>query len=251
MKLGFVGAGSMATAMARGWARSPERPAMLFCDLQPERAERLARSAGGETRDSLPALRDDSDALLLAIKPAALTAVSEELRGRSPAIISVMAATPLERLRGAFPNSPLLRVMPNQPVEVGRGVIVHAPPTEGAQHLVALLRPLGTRIELAEDQIEAAMAVMSCAPAYVALFAQALAGAGADNGLDESLALELVTGTLAGTAELLRRHDPLAVQRAVAPPGGATEAGLERLEKDGFVQAVEAAVDASLKRFRP
>jgi pyrroline-5-carboxylate reductase len=249
MILGFVGAGSMATAMARGWARTAEHPRMLFCDADKARAERLATSARGETRPDLRALCGDSDALLLAVKPGALEAVAEELKGCSPAIISVLAATSVERLRGAFPSSPILRVMPNQPVEVGRGVLVHAPPTAGAEHLVALLRPLGTRVEVPEDQIDAAMAIMSCSPAYIALFAQALAGAGADNGLDESLSLELVAGTLEGTAELLRHHDPVAVQRAVAPPGGATEAGLERLARDGFASAIEGAVTASLKRF--
>jgi pyrroline-5-carboxylate reductase len=94
------------------------------------------------------------------------------------------------------------------------------------------------------------MAVMSCAPAYVALFAEALALGGERNGLDRALALELVAGTIEGTAELLRERDPEAIRRAVAPPGGATEAGLDALAANGFNEAIDAAVEASLERFR-
>ena len=80
--------------------------------------------------------------------------------------------------------------------------------------------------------------------------AQALAEAGAADGFDPELARELVVETAAGTAELLRRHDPAALRRAVASPGGSTEAGLEALDREGARHAFEAAVEASLKRMR-
>lgn len=240
----------MAAAMARGWARMDEPPEMLFRDLDEERAENLAAAVGGETRPDLVSLRDESDVVLLAVKPAGLDSVAEELDGRAPALLSVMAATPLARIGEVFPGVPALRVMPNQPAEVARGVMVHAPATDGAAHLTELLDPLGIRIELPEEEIEAAMAVMSCAPAYVALFAGALARGGTENGLDPKLSMELVAGTLEGTAAMLREHDSDVIQRKVAPPGGATEAGLEALADGGFEEAIAAAVEASLERFR-
>ncbi len=250
MKLGFVGAGNMARAMARGWARSEDGPEMLFSDLDHERAQSLADDVEGEARGDLASLVADADAILLAVKPAALDDVARELSGNAPPILSVMAATPLERLNQAFPGVPALRVMPNQPVEVGRGILVHATPQAGAEGLLDLLPALGTPIELPEDTIEAAMAVMSCSPAYVALFAEALAKAGARDGLEPALSLELVAGTLEGTAELLRERDPGEIREAVAPPGGATEAGLAALRDAGFEEAIASAVDASLARFR-
>ena len=250
MKLGFCGAGNMAAAMARGWARSGLAPEMLFCDIDAERAQRLADEVGGETRPDLRSLAADSDALLLAVKPAALDDVAAELEGQAPPILSVMAATPLERLNAAFPGVPALRVMPNQPAEIGRGVIVHAAAQEGAEALVDLLPGLGSVIEMPEETMEAAMAVMSCSPAYVALFAEALADAGARDGLEPALSLELVAGTLEGTASLLRERDPKTIRNAVTAPGGATEAGLDALSDGGFSEAIAAAVDASLARFR-
>jgi pyrroline-5-carboxylate reductase len=246
----------MAAAMARGWAAAEDGgpEAMLFCDLDAERAAALAAEVGGEARDSLRAVRDESDVLLLAVKPAALEEVAAELEGRADAILSVMAATSLARLGEAFPEAAVLRVMPSQPAEVGRGVLCYVLPDSMdaamAGELVALLGELGEAVPVDEELIDAAMAVMSCSPAYVALFAESLAAAGSREGLDPAVALDLVIGTLSGTAALLRVRSPAEIRRAVAPPGGATEAGLAKLDEGGMATAIEAAVQASLERFR-
>lgn len=254
MKVGFAGAGNMAGAMARGWAAGPGGPErMLFCDLDAARAAALAEEVAGDTRSSLRELAADCDVLLLAVKPAALEAVAEELGSTASAIISVLAVTPTARIAEAFPDTAILRVMPNQPVEVRRGVLCYAPPVRMADELrdslLGLLAALGDLVELDENRLDAAMAIMSSSPAYIALVAEALARGGEREGLDAEIAGELVAGALAGTAELLRRRDPATIRDAVAPPGGATEAGLAQLEgvvEDAFVNAV----NASLERFR-
>lgn len=245
----------MAAAIARGWAAGDGGPdEMLFCDLARDRAEALAREVGGETRDRLGELRDDADVVVLAVKPAALEEVAGALDGAAPALISILAATPLARIAAAFPGVATLRVMPSQPVAVRAGVVCYVPPadpdSELSRRLVELLDPLGIAVAVDEPLIDAAMAVMSCSPAYVASFAEALAEAGIAEGLEPELASELVAATLAGTAELLRGRDPDSIRRAVAPPGGATEAGLVALEDGGFSAAVTSAVRASLERFR-
>lgn len=255
MRIGFAGAGNMAGAMARGWARAEHGPdQMLFCDLDSARAEALAEQTGGETRPDLRSLVTDSDVLLLAVKPLALLDVAEDLGGEAPPILSVLAATSVARLEDAFPGVPVMRVMPNQPAEVGRGVLCYVEPTgmddELATRLVELLGELGAPVAVPEEQIEAAMAVMSCAPAYVAAFAKHLAASGAREGLPEDTSAELVRGTIAGTAELLAIKDPDSLMVAVAPPGGATEAGLNALDEAGFAAAIDDAVRASLERFR-
>jgi pyrroline-5-carboxylate reductase len=256
MKVGFAGAGNMAAAMARGWAGAEDGPeGMLFCDLEADRAASLAREVGGDTRAALADLVADSDVIVLAVKPAALDAVAGELSGAAPAILSMLAATPVARLAEAFPGVPLVRVMPNQPVEVRRGVLCYVPPDDAvpadlASAIVRLLGVLGVTVPIEEHLIDAAMAVMSCSPAYVARFAETLAAAGVEEGLDPALAADLVREAIAGSAELLRVHDPGALRRAVAAPGGTTEAGLVALEQGGFDGAIAAAVEASLERFR-
>jgi pyrroline-5-carboxylate reductase len=105
-------------------------------------------------------------------------------------------------------------------------------------------------VEIDEEHFDAATAVMGCAPAYLALAVEAIADAGAADGLDPELARELVVETTAGTAELLRHRHPADVRRAVASPGGSTEAGLEELDRQGTRAGFVAAVDASLRRMR-
>lgn len=254
MKVGFAGAGNMAAAMARGWAAGPGGPeAMLFCDLDAERARALAEEVGGETREDLATLARDSEVVVLAVKPGALDAVAGQLGGRAPALISMLAATPVAALQEAFPGVPALRVMPNQPVEVRRGVLCYVAaetvPDALLTRLLRLLEPLGRLVPMAEGLIDPAMAIMSSSPAYIALVADALARGGEREGLDRKLAGALVAEALAGTAELLRKRDPAAIRDAVASPGGATEAGLAHLEgtvEDAFLKAV----NASLERFR-
>jgi pyrroline-5-carboxylate reductase len=255
MKIGFAGAGNMAGAMARGWAGAADGPeSMLFCDLDAARASALADEVGGETRDTLAELAGASDLVVLAVKPAALDDVSAELRGRARAVVSLLAGVPTETLREAFPDTPVLRLMPNQPVEVRRGVICHPPPAgmpdEIAERVLALLGELGELVEIDESDVNAAMAVMSCSPAYLAMIAEALSDEGEREGLDPELSHELVTGTLEGTAELLRLRKPHEIRSAVASPGGATEKGLEALEAGGLRIAIGHAVRASLARLR-
>jgi pyrroline-5-carboxylate reductase len=255
MRVGFAGAGNMAAAMARGWAAGDGGPeAMLFCDLEPDRATTLAEEVGGQTRPGVKELVADSDVLVLAVKPASLDEVARELGGEAPAVITVLAATPIERIAETFPGVPALRVMLNQPVQVRRGVLCYvapeAMPNGMTKSLLSLLGRLGTLVEVEERLIDAAMAIMSCTPAYFAVIAKAIAEAGERQGLDPRLAAELVSGTMAGTAELLRVRDPDSIQGAVAPPGGATEAGLQALERGGLTTALADAVRASLERVR-
>lgn len=244
MVVGFVGSGNMAAAMARGWAGEGER--MLFSDSGSGRARALAEELGGAVAGN-EELAAEADLVVLAVKPAKLEEVAPQLAAAGE-LISVLGATPLARLRGAFPAARVLRVMPNVGAEVGRGVFCAA--GEASERTRALLERLGHVVDLPDDEIDAATAIMGCAPAYLALAVEALADAGAAAGLDPELARELVIETTAGTAELLRLHHPADLRRAVASPGGSTEAGLQALDREGAREAFAAAVDASLERMR-
>jgi pyrroline-5-carboxylate reductase len=235
----------MAEAMARGLAG--EVGSMLFSDSGSGRAVALAEKVGGEAVPSNAELAGRADAVVLAVKPANLDEVGAELGG-AKAVVSLLGATSLERVRAAVPGAEVARVMPNIAVEVRRGVLCVA--GELSDEVRGMLEGLGHVVELPDSEFDAATAVMGCAPAYLALAVEALADAGAAAGLDEELARELVVETTAGTAELLRERHPADVRRAVASPGGSTEAGLEALDRGGAREAFEAAVRASLERMR-
>jgi pyrroline-5-carboxylate reductase len=244
MVIGFCGSGSMAAAIARGWAG--EADLMLFSDAGSGRARALADELGGETAGNAE-IAARADLVVVAVKPAKLEQVAPEL-GAAKEVVSILAAVPLGRLREAFPRARVLRVMPNVGVEVRKGVLCVA--GEAAPEVRAKLELLGHVVELDDGDFDEATAVMGCAPAYLALAVEALADAGAAAGLDPELARELVVETTAGTAELLRIRHPADVRRAVASPGGSTEAGLEALDREGARAAFEAAVEASLERMR-
>jgi pyrroline-5-carboxylate reductase len=234
----------MAAAIARGWKGEFEQ--MLFSDSGSGRAQALADELDGEVASNAE-IAERADFLMLAVKPAALDGVAPDLSA-APRIVSVLAAVPVERLREAFPGAEVLRTMPNVGVEVRKGVLCVA--GEAAPEVRAKLDLLGRVVEIADGEFDAATAVMGCAPAYLALAVEAIAEAGAGDGLDPDLARELVVETAAGTAELLRTWDPADLRKAVASPGGSTEAGLEALDREGARPAFEAAVRASLERMR-
>lgn len=244
MIVGFVGSGSMAAAMARGWAGEFER--MLFSDSGSGRAGALAGELGGAVASNTE-IAAEADLVVLAVKPAALEQVAPELAA-ARSVISVLGATPLERLSATFSGAEVLRLMPNVGVEVRKGVLCVA--GEASAETRAKLELLGHVVELPDEDFDEATAIMGCAPAYLALAVEALADAGAAAGLEAELARDLVVETTAGTAELLRVRHPADVRKAVASPGGSTEAGLEALDREGARSAFEAAVEASLERMR-
>jgi pyrroline-5-carboxylate reductase len=235
----------MAAAMARGWAGEFE--GMLFSDSGSGRAQALAEELGGEAVAN-EEIAERADLVLLAVKPNKLEEVAPQLAAATE-VVSVLAAVPLERLNAALPGAEhVLRVMPNVGVEVRQGVLCVA--GAAGEPTREKLDLLGRVVEIAEQDFDAATAVMGCSPAYLALAVEAIADAGAADGLDSALARELVVETAIGTAELLRRHRPEAVRKAVASPGGSTEKGLEALDREGARAAFEAAVEASLARMR-
>jgi len=245
MIVGFVGSGSMAEAMARGWIGEFE--GVLFSDGGSGRARQLAKELGGEAVSNQEIARR-ADLVVLAVKPNRLGEVAPEL-AEAREVVSVLAITTLEQLRAALPAADhVLRLMPNVAVEVRRGVLCVAGSV--SDRVWGKLSTLGQIVEIPEEDFDAATAVMGCSPAYLALAVEAIADAGVADGLDPRLARELVVATAAGTAELLRRHEPAELRKAVASPGGATEAGLEALGREDAAGAFTAAVEASLERMR-
>lgn len=255
MKIGFVGSGSMAAAMARGWAGADGfEGELLFTDSGSGRAAELAAELGGEAAPDNGALAARSDLLVLAVKPAQLGPVVTGLTAHGKPILSLLGATSLATLAEALPAVPLARVMPNVAVELRQGVLCYAAADGVEEKLDAELRELlgllGTVIALDDELIDAATAVMGCSPAYFAVVCEALIDAAVREGIEPDAARRMVAETLAGTGALLHEHPAEKIRRAVASPGGSTEAALEALEKHEFRKALDRAVKASLEKMR-
>ena len=228
---------------------------MLFTDSGSGRAQLLAGEVGGIRAGSLEELADGSDLVVLAVKPAALEDVAGVIDGRPEAVASVLGATTVRQLREALPATPVLRLMPNIAVELQRGVICHAPiaPGPGQEVLRSALgqfESLGSVIEVEEDLLDAATAVMGCAGAYLARGCEQLIASGVTAGLAPALSERLVREMASGTGDLLGHRSTRDIETAIASPGGSTEAGLAAFAAVGGPQAFDAAVAASLERMR-
>ena len=258
MQVGLIGAGNMARALARGWGRP-----VLCADPVAARADALVEELGGERlRDNAEVARR-ADLVVLCHKPAQLQDVAGEVAPHAKAVASILAATPLQALRDAYPDRPVYRFIPSLPVEVRQGAVVQGTDAAGAAQrahgdrnaeldaaVSELFAELGTLVVLDDALVDVATGLMSCAPAYVALVAEAQIDAGVRRGIPATLGAELIVQTLAGTAELLRRrgYDTVAVRREVSSPGGLTARGVDALERGGVRAAFSDALDAVLER---
>ena len=246
MKLGFIGAGNMASALARGIGE----PVLVF-DIDTAKAQALARELGGEAVGSNAELAERADVVVLCHKPKQLGEVAADVAGRAGAVVSILAAVRTEELERAYPATPVYRFIPNLPAEVRKGVLCYVPGSaarEGPEEeVLELFGRSGAVIALdSEPLIEPAMALMSCGPAFMALVAESFADAGAEHGLDRDDAVRMTVETMAGTAAYLREHgyDTETIRTRVATPGGTTEQGLLLLEDRGLRDVCRAAVDA-------
>jgi pyrroline-5-carboxylate reductase len=258
MRLGFVGAGNMAGGLARGWAAARDEAgapeAMLFADADPEKARRLAEEVGGEAVEGNLALADQSDLVVLAVKPNVLDEVVPDLAKAGTPVISILAGTSLETLHTALPGLDLIRVMPNLGAQLRQAVLCVAygrtVGDDERKRAAELLGLVGEVVELDEGLIDAATAIMGCTPGYLALLAEILVEAGAKEGLTEDQSRRMAAKAMSATGGLLEVREPGELKRAVASPGGMTEAGLKALEEHDLRGALQAAVDASLEVVR-
>jgi pyrroline-5-carboxylate reductase len=235
MRVGLIGAGNMARAMARGWGGP-----VLCSDAGSGRANELAQELGGEAATNAE-VAERADVVVLAHKPAHLADVAKQITPRR--VVSVLGGIDLADLRAAYRDVPVARVEPNTPVGLRKGALALAAESDDPDAVEELFAPLGIVVRVPEAMIGVAGAISGVGPAYVALFAEAWVDAAVRRGMPAPIALELVRGTLAGTAALLADGDTLAIRREVASPGGSTARGLRTLEREGLRSALDAAMD--------
>src|SRR5690349_382176 len=168
MRIGLIGAGNMATALARGWGEP-----VLVSDIDQARAQALAQELGGEAAGSNAYVADAADAVVLCHKPQQLAEVANEIRERVKAVVSILGGMPLADVEAAYPGKPVYRFMPNIPAEVGEGVFAYAPGTHAAEgpedEILETFGRIGTVVPTPEPLIDTAMALMSNSPAFFAL----------------------------------------------------------------------------------
>jgi len=262
-KIGFIGAGNMAGALIRGLLRSGRwKPEDLWVsdplDAQLRRFKRVHKVEG--TRDNRQLVRG-SQTIVLAVKPQNLAQVLEEIRAEvtpKKLFLSIAAGFPLRRIEaGLGGEARVIRVMPNTPVLVGRGISVAVAGSRATEAdvkaIVKLFKTVGEAVTITgEDLLDAVTALSGSGPAFVYHFAECLIEGGVRGGLPQSLAAQLAHATLAGAAAMLTESglSVRELREMVTSPGGTTMAGLAALEQRGFREAVIGAVETATRRAR-
>jgi len=270
----LVGGGRMGTALLDGWLeRGLPEASTVVIEPEAERAAALAER-GVEVHPEVSDLPEGFDprVLVLAVKPQVMADVLDELHARlvQPSlVVSIAAGKPLAVFEAAFGSDiPIVRVMPNTPAAIGRGIsALFANPATGETDRAAaeaLLAAVGDTVWLdSEDDMHAVTALSGGGPAYVFLLVEAMAVAGERLGLDPELAMRLARKTVAGAAALLESSDttPASLRRAVTSPGGTTKAALDILmptdaetddeeEPMGLAELMTEALAAAAERSR-
>jgi pyrroline-5-carboxylate reductase len=252
----LVGAGRMGGALIAGWRRTGAfQPSDILIRDPAPGAEALA---SGAQLDPDAAATRSAKTVVLAVKPQLWREAASELApmlAMDAVIVSICAGVATADIAQAFGGRRVARVMPTTAAAIGQGTAsVYAAEPEARARAHALLEPVGTVVDLADEKLlHAATGVSGSAPAYFYAFAEALEAAGVAAGLGPAEARALARATLVGAAALMAESgaDAADLRRQVTSPGGTTEAALAVLMGEGGLgPLLEEAVAAATRRSR-
>ena len=251
MKYGFIGCGNMGGAIAKALSK---KTADFAVTDRSGKAKAL-----GFPYTSAEEIAAQADRIFLAVKPQMMAGALESLRPilaqRKPLLITMAAGLTMAQIEAtAGASLPIIRIMPNTPVSVGKGMTLYcANKLVDEATLADFLSDMecsGTLDPVEERLFDAAGTVSGCGPAYVYMFIEAMADGAVACGVPRKQAMEYAAATLAGAAEMVLAtgQHPGALKDAVCSPGGSTIAGVKALEGHGFRGAVMDCVMAAVKR---
>lgn len=259
-RIGFIGCGAMARALAGGLIDAGVPAAQLLAsDPFATARSQFEEAIGTKAVEDNAEVVSQADAVVLAVKPDTVSLVLGKLDPAlcaRPLWISIAAGVTLDKLQSALPaNARIVRTMPNTPALVGAGATAYfpAPSVTDAdiQLTEAILEAAGWCWRAPNEALlDAVTGLSGSGPAYVFLILEALADAGVREGLPRDAAQALATRTVLGAAKLALETgiDPGQLKDQVTSPGGTTIAGLEQLEAHGVRAAIHDAVRAATAR---
>lgn len=258
MKLGFIGAGNMGSAIIKGIVDKQVLRAdeIYLSRKHPEKSENFVKMGIHVMPDNV-SLVQAVDCIVLAIKPIYLQGVIDEIHDalNGKFVISIVAGWTFEMLKKALPQTTrFVRVMPNTPIAVGEGMSLlscHYTCTDEEFAIAqSIFSAAGKTVVVEDSYFTAANGISGCGPAFVYEFIEALADGGVRYGVPRALAYELAAQTLIGAAKMVLEtgEHPGKLKDAVCSPGGSTIEGIYALEKGGVRAAVIEAVGATVEK---
>ena len=260
VKFGFIGTGNMGAALARALRKTVPGHEVLLSNRTAVKAQTLAAELNCRAADN-KTVAGQAKYVFLGVKPQMmkemLDGIKETLSARTDRFVLVTMAAGIKidsinEMLGA--KYPVIRIMPNTPVAIGEGVVLYSASEDVFMDEITdfsnCMRNVGILDRLDENLIDAACAVSGCGPAFVYMFAQALADGAVECGLPRAKAARYAAQTLIGSARLILESEkhPEQLKDEVCSPGGTTIAGVHALEKDGFRGAVMDAVKSAFDK---
>jgi len=262
LTIGFLGAGKMATALAKGLVQAKPVNADQIIASDPIDAARaaFAKEVGVKATASNLEAAQSAQVLVLAVKPDQVAGVLKEIRDLVTGkhlLCSIAAGVTLAKLESGLGNGArVIRVMPNTPALVGASATAYAlgknAKVEDGQLVQKMFSAVGVAFQLKESLLDAVTGLSGSGPAYVYLIIEALSDGGVAAGLPRDVATKLAAQTVFGSAKMALEtgQHPGALKDMVTSPGGTTIEGIHELEKAGVRGALMNAVRAAAEKSR-
>ena len=255
MKYGFIGCGNMGGAIARALSKCGTD---IFLSDRSGKGKLLAQELGCAYSDNVT-IAQTCDRIFLGVKPHLMAGMLKPLQSvlaqRKPLLITMAAGLTIAQIEQfAGCRMPVIRIMPNTPVAVGKGMTQYCcnelVTTDALESFLQDMAPCGQLDMLDESLIDAASALSGSGPAYMYVFLEALADGAVACGIPRQKAMEYAAVTMLGAAEtyLATKQHPGALKDAVCSPGGSTIEGIRALEQHGFRSAAMDCVAATYRK---
>ncbi|WP_304509610.1 pyrroline-5-carboxylate reductase [Anaerotignum sp.] len=262
MKFGFIGAGNMVSAIVKGMTLgtgSYEGKSIFISSKSVASAKKLAEECGANACNTSREVIQNSDVVILGVKPNVLSVILPELQGdfaeKKPLVVSIAAGKTLEYLSDFFPEkTPIVRVMPNINAKIGAsttGLCVNEFVSEQQRKLVGdVFSTIGTVAEIEESQFSIFSVIGGASVAFAYLYMDALAHAALKAGMPKKQALQITAETVLGSAKMVLESNeaPWPLIDQVCSPGGTTIEGVTALQAEGFEATLVKAFDAVLAK---
>lgn len=255
MKYGFIGCGNMGGALCRALAKTTKDIAVA--DFDTDKAQNFAKELGITACDNATVARE-CDRIFLGVKPQMMSDMLAGIKDiliqkKSTVLISMAAGLTTDKIKEFAGDMPVIRIMPNTPVSVGKGVVLYC--SNGARqdiisNFVGDMQYCGKLYAVDENLMDAGCSVSGCGPAFMYTFASAIAKGGEACGLSKKQAIEFAAATMSGAAEMLLTSDKTAdeLTQAVCSKGGSTIEGVTVLKNSEFESIVVECIKAAYKR---
>jgi len=254
MVIGFIGTGHMGGSLALILGKDGTNE-ILLCNRSKAKAEALQKKIGSNAKiENIEGVVQKSDVLFIGVKPVDLDDLLNVLPSPKGIVVSMVAGVSIAEIEPFLDGAPLVRILPNTPVAVGKGLTLVTFDDffyeESKKKFMDLLAPTGRLIEVEEEKLNPGGVLTGSAPAYLDYFIDALAEAGVAIGLSKEEATEYVLGMCEGAVALALEsgESPRKLGEAVCSPGGSTIEGVNVLLKRGLYDTVSDAVNATFEK---